>query len=75
MDEKDILNPEKGGAFFGIIITEAILVLIILITLFTAKYFFKGTFEKIKDWYEINICADTDTNEVIYTAGGGLDEV
>lgn len=64
MDEKDILKPKSGG-FFGIIITEAVVTLIILLSALTVKYFFKGTYSSLKAWYTENICAETDVNEVL----------
>lgn len=74
MEEKDILKPKSGG-FFGIIITEAVVAAVILLSVLTVKYFFKGTYASLKGWYSVNICAETDVNEVIETAGGGADEV
>lgn len=74
MDQNDILNP-KSGAAFGIIIAEAAVAAIILLSVLTVKYFFKGTYSEIKKWYNTNICAETEISEVIDTSGGGVDEV
>ena len=74
MDQNDILNP-KSGAAFGIIIAEAAVAAIILLSVLTVKYFFKGTYSELKKWYNTNICAETEISEVIETSGGGVDEV
>ncbi len=74
MDETDILKPKSGG-FLGIIITEAVVTAVILLSVIAVKYFFKGTYPSLKEWYTVNICAETDVSEVIETAGGGADEV
>ena len=74
MDENDILNPKSTGAF-GIIISEAVAAVLILLSVVTVKYFFKGTYSELKKWYNTNICAETEISEVIETSGGGVDEV
>lgn len=74
MDENDILKPKSGGAF-GIIIAEAVVALLILLSVLTVKYFFKGTYAELKRWYNTNICAETEISEVIETSGGGVNEV
>lgn len=63
MDEQENLRP-KGG-FFGIIITQMTVTLIILLSVLAVKYFFKGTYKELKVWYDTNICAETDINEVL----------
>ena len=63
MDEQENLRP-KGG-FFGIIITQMTVTLIILLSVITVKYFFKSTYPSLKEWYSVNICAETDINEVL----------
>ena len=74
MEENDILNPKSTGAF-GIIISEAAVASVILLSVLTVKYFFKGTYSELKKWYGTNICAETEISEVIETSGGGVDEV
>lgn len=73
MDEKDFLKPKSHGVY-GIIITQAIVAAVILLTVLTVKYFFRGTYQDLKEWYTANICAETDVNEVMET-GGESDEV
>lgn len=73
MDEKDFLKPKSHGVY-GIIITQAIVTAVILLTVLTVKYFFRGTYQDLKEWYTANICAETDVNEVMET-GGESDEV
>lgn len=74
MDESENLKA-KGGSFLGIIITEAVVTAVILLSVIAVKYFFKGTYPSLKEWYNTNICAETNVGEVIETAGGGADEV
>lgn len=64
MDEPKNLKPKSGG-LLGIIITEAVVTLIILLSVLAVKYFFKGTYSSLKEWYSVNICAETDINEVL----------
>lgn len=73
MDEKDFLKPKSHGVY-GIIITQAIVTAVILLSVLTVKYFFKGTYRDLKKWYTADICAETDINEVMET-GGESDEV
>lgn len=73
MDEKDFLKPKSHGVY-GIIITQAIVTAVILLTVLTVKYFFRGTYQDLKEWYTADICAETDVNEVMET-GGESDEV
>ena len=63
MDETKNSKPKSG--FFGIIITQSIVTLIILLSVLTVKYFFKSTYSSLKEWYNVNICAETDINEVL----------
>lgn len=74
MEEKDIIKSKSGG-FFGIIITEAVVTAVVLLSALSVKYFFKGTYASLKNWYSVNICAETDINEAIEPTGGGADEV
>ncbi len=64
MDEQENLKA-KGVGFFGIIITEAVVTLIIILSVLAVKYFLKGTYLSLKEWYCVNICAETDINEVL----------
>ena len=71
MEENRSLQP---AGIAGILITEAIAV-ILLLALTAMKYFFKGSYEDIKSFYDTALCTDTDIKEVIETAGGGIVEV
>lgn len=62
-----ILKPDNK--WLNIIITQILCVSIILLSIIIMKYFFKGTFNSVKEWYEINICNDTDVNEVLRSDG------
>ena len=63
MDEQENLRP-KGG-FFGIIITQITVTLIILLSVLAVKYFFKGTYKNLHNWYCRNVLVDTDIEEVL----------
>ena len=56
-----------------ITLTQCICMIIILLSIFTVKYFFKGTYNELKEWYKENICIDTDINEVLIP-DGDIDE-
>lgn len=73
MEENRSLQPPAGIA--GILITEAIAVILLLLALTAMKYFFKGSYEDIKSFYDTALCTDTDIKEVIETAGGDIVEV
>ena len=47
MDEQEILNPKSGG-YLGIIITEAAVTAVILLSVIAVKYFFNGTYPSPK---------------------------
>lgn len=73
MDEKDILKPPKRDKLMHIIITQGICVLLILLTVFIVKSFFKTTYEELKTWYSETFQVDIDINQVM--SGGEEDEV
>lgn len=58
-------NSKPNGGFFGILITQMTVTLIILLSVLAVKYFFKSTYKELKVWYDTNICAETDINEVL----------
>ena len=64
MPEEEI-NPRPSSQLANIIITQAICIALILIAVLITKYFFKDTYNELKIFYEQQICADTDINEVI----------
>ncbi len=72
MEENGRINT---AGFAGIIIAEAAVVLIFLLTLTALKYFFKDYYAEVKEWYGVSLCAETDIKEVIETAGGDIVEV
>lgn len=67
MEEKEILK--KNGGVFGMIVTEAVVAAVILAAVLTVKYFFKDTYSSLKKWYNSDVCAETDINEVLKTDG------
>ena len=51
--------------FYKAVIIESIVVLLILLSILTLKYFFKKEFKKVQDFHEKYIVVDTDINEVL----------
>ena len=60
----DDITP-KDNMYINIIITQAICVILILLSVLTVKYFFKGEYKNFKEWYLEEITADTHIEEVI----------
>ena len=71
MEAQDIKKSESK--WIHITVTQLICVTIIIICLLATKFFFKGTYTEIKQWYQENICNDTDINEVLQS--GDKDEI
>ncbi len=65
MEDNEVLNVKKRDMLFPFIITQCVCVVLVLLTVFATRLFFKDTYKKAKVWYEKNICIDTDINEVI----------
>lgn len=74
MENKSEKTEPRKNMWIGIVITQSVFIAIILVSLVLMKYFWKDTFNSVKNWYEINICNDTDVNEVL-TIGGDNDEI
>lgn len=51
--------------FYKAVIIQGICVLLILLSIFIIKYFFKFEFEKVSKVYQKYITTDTDVNEVL----------
>ena len=62
-----MINEEnsKSGNYINIIITQAICMVIILISVLVVTYFFKPEYAKAKKWYNSEIVINTDINEVL----------
>ncbi len=56
---------EKKGMYINIIITEALCMVVILLSVLVLKYFLKSDFKDFKKWYEKELTADTRIEEVI----------
>lgn len=65
MDENEVLIGRKSEMLFPFVITQAVCVALILLTILATKLFFKGTYNKAKIWYEKNICVDTTIESVL----------
>ena len=74
MEEIEIKKHKKKDMFLNIIIVQCIAVFLIAIAVLTAKFFFKGTYKEISEWYKDNILIDTDIKQVT-DIGGDLDEI
>lgn len=62
-------NETKKNYFQNIVIAQCICILIILLSTFVVKTFFTKQYEELKQWYQENICAQTDINEVLEIGG------
>ncbi len=60
----DDITP-KDNMYINVIITQAICVILILLSVLTVKYLFKGEYKVFKEWYLEEITADTRIEEVI----------
>lgn len=60
----DDITP-KDNMYINIIITQAICVILIFLSVLTVKYLFKGEYKIFKEWYLEEITADTHIEEVI----------
>lgn len=59
------MEKGKTDAFVKIIILQCVLAVLIIATVLMTKYFFKGTYRELKNWYQENIAVDTDIYEVL----------
>ena len=55
----------KNDNIYKLIITETVCVAIMLLSIITVKYFFKGTYINLHNWYCRIILVDTDIEEVL----------
>jgi hypothetical protein len=56
---------KTNSKWLHIIVTQIICVSLILISLLTANFFLKNTYKELKNWYNENICNDTNIDEVL----------
>ena len=64
MENTDISNKKRDN-YLNIIVVESVCVLIILLSVFVTKLLFKNVYQAVEDWYNKNICVDTDINQVV----------
>ncbi|MCQ2441352.1 MAG: hypothetical protein MJ076_05625 [Clostridia bacterium] len=69
MDEE---KQKNFNTFTAICITEAILVTVLILSIYIIKTFAPSSFGKIKKWYNANFLTETSVSEVI---GSDADEV
>ena len=55
----------KADNLTRLIMTQTVCVLIIILSVVTVKYFFKGTYKKLLSWYTESVLVNTDINEVL----------
>lgn len=65
------MEKDKTDVYVKIIILQCIFVFVVIASVFIVKYFFKGTFNNLKQWYTDNVAVDTDIYEVL----GEIDEI
>ena len=56
---------ENQGAYLNVMITEALCMLVVLLSVITIKYLFKSEFKNLQKWYVKEFCNDTLIEEVI----------
>lgn len=56
---------ENQGIYLNIIITQALCMLVVLLSVITIKYLFKSEFKTLQKWYVKEFCNDTLIEEVI----------
>lgn len=56
---------ENQGIYLNIIITQALCMLVVLLSVITIKYLFKSEFKTLQKWYLKEFCNDTTIEEVI----------
>lgn len=66
MEEKEITNRPF---FAKCVITEAITVLLIILTIVAIKFISPKMFKKLESWYKKNVLDDTTISEVIKEGG------
>lgn len=53
-------NTEKPDYLLKIIITQFICMAVIIGVCLGVKFFFKETYKELKNWYQTEVCDDTD---------------
>ena len=56
---------ENQGAYLNVMITEALCMLVVLLSVITIKYLFESEFKTLQKWYVKEFCNDTLIEEVI----------
>ena len=56
---------ENQGFYLNVIITQALCMLVVLLSVITIKYLFKSEFKTLQKWYAEEFCNDTLIEEVI----------
>ncbi len=56
---------ENQGVYLNVIITQALCMLVVLLSVITIKYLFKSEFKSLQKWYLEEFCNDTLIEEVI----------
>lgn len=75
-EEREVyeLEPTKN-IFLKIIITQIVCVAILIATVLVIKIFFSGSYKRVKNWYNENICSQTTISDILESDGGDVDEV
>ena len=56
---------ENQGVYLNVIITQALCMLVVLLSVITIKYLFKSEFKSLQKWYLEEFCNDTLIEEVV----------
>lgn len=63
-EETDIVETKPKNMFVPICITQSVCVAVILIAVLIIKFFFSGSYAKIKDWCHNNFLEETKITAV-----------
>lgn len=64
-EEKSPKTDNKMSSFVKIMLCELIFTVLVLSAVLAVKYFFKGKFEGVKNFYEKYLLTDTSVSEVL----------
>lgn len=64
-EEKSPKTDNKISSFVKIMLCELIFIVLVLSAVLAVKYFLKGNFEGVKNFYEKYLLTDTSVSEVL----------
>ena len=66
-DVNGVIVPYKS-TFFAVAVCECVFVSVLLLSVFSVKFFYPKTYKKAKNWYKENITVDMNISEFIKEA-------